>query len=117
MIIVDHIFYFGYNWTCYFLIGFQVTSPGPLRLVGRTFSVVDESSLQAQQSSQVPGFHLLKGFLLKHVMVPEVYYLLIGLMVGKPKPKSSQQVSVAYNIIHTILWPNQTHSSLFDLKK
>lgn len=87
--------YLAINWAWYFLTGFQVTSPGPLRLVGRTFSVVDESSLQTQSSSQIPGFHLLKGFLLKHIMVPEVYYLLIGLMVGKSKPKISQQVSAS----------------------
>ena len=71
--------------------GFQINSPGPLRLVGRTFSGSEEPQ-QVQQSSQLPGFHLLNWLLASHVRIPEVYFLLIGLMVGQSQPRTCNQV-------------------------
>lgn len=74
-------------------------APGPLRLVGRTFSVssssssaVDEAPL-GQATGQgsagtVPGFQLLSWLLVNHTPLPEVYYVLIGLCTGKVQAPS-----------------------------
>ena len=71
---------------------------GPLRLVGRTFSVASEdvptSPSTNLQSQQLPGFQLLGWMLVNHTSLPEIYYLIIGLMVGKPQLRTSSQVKI-----------------------
>jgi hypothetical protein len=76
---------------------------GPLRLVGRTFSVASEdvptSPSTNLQSQQLPGFQLLGWMLVNHTNLPEIYYLIIGLMVGKPQLRTSSQVKIRFIIM------------------
>jgi len=76
---------------------------GPLRLVGRTFSVAEEvqSTLMAGggnnqplQPGHVNGFQLLSWLLINHIQLPEVYHLIIGLMVGKTQPRTTNTVDM-----------------------
>lgn len=85
--------------------GFANTATaGPLRLVGRTFSVASEdvatSSSTNLQSQQLPGFQLLGWMLVNHTNLPEIYYLIIGLMVGKPQLRTSSQVQNSFSNLH-----------------
>lgn len=84
---------------------YPVNAAGPLRLVGRTFSVASEEVIstnlsnqqqqqQQQQPGQLPGFQLLGWLLVNHTSLPEIFYLLIGLMVGKAQLKTSSQLDL-----------------------
>lgn len=98
----------GANWTrSKDMIAVQAypasSSAGPLRLVGRTFSVASEeivstnnTAIQQQQpAGQLPGFQLLGWLAVNHASLPEMYYLLIGLMVGKTQLKTSSDVRIS----------------------
>lgn len=71
---------------------------GPLRLVGRTFSVASDevatSPNSSLQNQQLPGFQLLGWMLVNHTALPEIYYLIIGLMIGKPQLRTSSQLDL-----------------------
>lgn len=82
------------------------SAPGPLRLVGRTFSVtspgVDDLTPPAGTCSthsnpahqSVPGFQLLGWLLVNHTTLAEVYYLLVGLTAGRVQPVCSSQLDM-----------------------
>lgn len=95
---------------------YPANAAGPLRLVGRTFSVASEEmmtpnlqSQQQQQPGQLPGFQLLGWLLVNHTSLPEIFYLLIGLMVGKAQLKTSSQVKKTFQLICEDFLNNPIH--------